>query len=76
MEEEKYVFPLFDGNNYPDWKIRMTVYLDELVLLKHIETPLIQLLEEYPELENCETAGVVGCCANGKEWARPERKEV
>jgi hypothetical protein len=24
MEEEKYGIPLFDGNNYPDWKFRMT----------------------------------------------------
>jgi hypothetical protein len=38
MEEEKYGIPLFDGNNYPDWKFRMTVYLYELDLVKHIDS--------------------------------------
>jgi hypothetical protein len=52
MEEDKYRIPLFDGNNYPDWKFRMTVYLDELDLLKHIETPMNQLLEDNPESRN------------------------
>jgi hypothetical protein len=42
MEEEIYGIPLFDGNNYPDWKFRMNVYLDELDLGKHMETPLNQ----------------------------------
>jgi hypothetical protein len=55
MEEERYRIPLFDGSNYPDWKFRMTIYLDELDLLKHIETPLSELLEEYQEQENGET---------------------
>jgi hypothetical protein len=36
MEEEKYMIPFFDGNNYPEWKFCMTVYLDELALLKNI----------------------------------------
>jgi hypothetical protein len=60
MEEEKYRIPLFDGNNYPDWKFRMTVYLDELYLylLKHIETALSKLLEEHPDPENGEAAAV------------------
>jgi hypothetical protein len=49
---------LFDGNNYPDWKFCMTVYLDELDLLKHTTTPLSKLLEEYPEPENGEAAAV------------------
>jgi hypothetical protein len=52
MEEEKYRIPLFDGNNYPDWKFWMTVYLDEFDFLKHIETPLNQLMEENPESGN------------------------
>jgi hypothetical protein len=52
MEEDKYRIPLFDGNNYPDWKFRMTVYLDELDLLKHIETPLNQLLQDNLESRN------------------------
>jgi hypothetical protein len=52
MEAEKYRIPLFDGYNYPDWKFRMSVYLDELDLLRHIETPLSELLEENPELGN------------------------
>jgi hypothetical protein len=37
---------------YPDWKFRMTIYLDELHLVRHIETPLNQLLEEYLESRN------------------------
>jgi hypothetical protein len=49
---EDYRIPLFDGNNYPDWEFWMTVYLDELDLVKHIETPLNQLLEENPESRN------------------------
>jgi hypothetical protein len=65
MEEEKYRIPLFDGNNYPDWKFHMTVYLDELDLLKHIETPLSKLLEEYPEPENGEAAAAVQTVGNG-----------
>ncbi|PNF26220.1 hypothetical protein B7P43_CG03716 [Cryptotermes secundus] len=56
MEEEKYRIPLFHGNNYLDWKFRMTVYLDELGLLRHTETPLSKLMEEYLELENVEAA--------------------
>jgi hypothetical protein len=56
MEEEKYRIPLFDGNNYPDWKFSMTVYLDELDLLRHTKTPLSELLEEYPEPENINAA--------------------
>jgi hypothetical protein len=66
MEEEKYRIPLFDGNNYPDWKFRMTVYLDELDLLKHTDTPLSELLEEYPEPENGEAA--VQMVRNGLIW--------
>jgi hypothetical protein len=58
IEEGKYRIPLFDGNNYPDWKFRMTVYLDELDLLKHTETLLSKLLEEYLEPENGEAAAV------------------
>jgi hypothetical protein len=34
----------------------MTVYLDELDLLRHTETPLSKLLEEYPEPENASAA--------------------
>jgi hypothetical protein len=52
MEEGKYKIQLFDGKNYPDWKFRMNVYLDELDLLRHIETPLNQLLEDNPESRN------------------------
>jgi hypothetical protein len=52
MKEEKYRIPLFDGNNYPDWKFRMSVYLDELDLLRHTETPLSKLLEENLESGN------------------------
>jgi hypothetical protein len=52
MKEEKYRLPLFDGNNYPDWKFRMSVYLDKLDLLRYIETPLSKLLEENPETGN------------------------
>jgi hypothetical protein len=57
MEKGKYRIPLFDGNNYSDWKFRMTKYLDELNLLRHTRTPLSKLLEEYPEPENTEAAG-------------------
>jgi hypothetical protein len=49
---------MFDGNNYLDWKFRMTVYLDELDLLNHIETPLSKLLEEYLEPENAEAYAI------------------
>jgi hypothetical protein len=52
MEEDKYRIPLFDGNNYPDWKFRITLYLDELDLLKHTETLLNQLLENNPKSGN------------------------
>jgi hypothetical protein len=52
MEEEKYRIPLFDGNSNPDWKFRMTVYLHELDLVNHIETPLNQLLKENLESGN------------------------
>jgi hypothetical protein len=58
MEEEKYRIPLFDGNDYLDWKFRTTVYLDELDLLKHTKTPLSKFLEEYLEPENGEAAAV------------------
>jgi hypothetical protein len=58
MEEEKYRIPLFDGNNYPDWKFRMMIYLDELDLLRHIETPLNELLEEYPEPKDGDSTAV------------------
>jgi hypothetical protein len=51
-QREKYGIPLFNGNKYPEWKLWMTVYLDELDLVKHIETPLNQLLEENPESGN------------------------
>jgi hypothetical protein len=56
MDEEKYRIPLFDGNNYPDWKFSMTVYLGEMDLLSHTETLLSELLEEYPEPENIDAA--------------------
>jgi hypothetical protein len=56
MEEEKYRIPLFDGNNYLDWKFSMTVHLDELDLLSYTETPLSELMEEYPEPENIDAA--------------------
>jgi hypothetical protein len=56
--KEKYRFPVFDGNNYLDWKFRMTVYLDKLDLLKHTDTLLSKLLEVYPERENGEAAAV------------------
>jgi hypothetical protein len=52
VEEDKYRIPVFYGNNYPRWKFRMTVYLDELDLLTHIETPLNELLEDNPESGN------------------------
>jgi hypothetical protein len=68
MEEEKYRIPLFDGNNYLDWKFHMSVYLDELDLLKHIETPISQLWEKCLEPENGEAAAVtaVQTATNGQ----------
>jgi hypothetical protein len=52
IEEGKCRIPLVDGNNYPDCKFQMIVYLDELHLVRHIETLLNQLLEEYPQSGN------------------------
>jgi hypothetical protein len=58
MEEEKYRIPLFDGNNYSDWKFRMTKYLDELDLLRHTRTPLSKLLEEPENIDAAAEAAV------------------
>jgi hypothetical protein len=38
-----YRIQLFDGKNSPDWKFRMTVYLDELDLVRYIETRIYKL---------------------------------
>lgn len=36
-DEQKYKIPLFDGNNFTNWKFRMEVLLDELELLEHVQ---------------------------------------
>jgi hypothetical protein len=37
MEEEKYGIPLFDGNNYPDWKFRITKSGQGVKLITHLQ---------------------------------------
>lgn len=47
MEEDKFRIPLFDGNNYDDWKFRMEVFLDEKEVLEHLRRPLMEWQTSY-----------------------------
>jgi hypothetical protein len=75
MEAEKYRIPLFDGNNYPDWKFRMPVYLNELDLLRHIETPLCKLLKENLESGNGLVRNDKKCKSRIIQWIQDAQLE-
>lgn len=48
---EKSRLPLFDGNNFSDWKFRLHLILEERDLLKFIERNVRELVENEPNAE-------------------------
>jgi hypothetical protein len=50
--EERFKVPLFDGNNYENWKFRMECFLDEKDLLTLVISEPIY--EEPAERENAQ----------------------
>lgn len=60
-DEKKYRIPLFDGNNFSNWKFRMEVLLKEKDLLEFTQKPDNEIVEaaatqltpaEQQQLEN------------------------
>lgn len=48
LDIEKFRIPLFDGNNYNNWKFRMETLLDELELLEFVQNPYKTMVESMP----------------------------
>jgi hypothetical protein len=58
MEEEEYKIPLVDGNNYPDWKFRMTYPISVRV--------------RFSKTYSDSSKAVIGGKTGIREWASPE----
>lgn len=52
IKEAKFKIPLFDGNNFDNWKFRMETLLDELDLLEFVQQPLGSQIEEVESSES------------------------